>query len=307
MTMGPIPESLLSAVAAHYGFRPKPAERLGGGEESVIYRVACVEGDLVLRISPEWRSVAELTWSYRRALDAARQIPEVVAPLPTRDGMPVVLVQTQPVSLFPFVRGVHLDREKSRLRDQAAALLARLHKFFLGSGGQGTRPPAAPAAPVMRQAKSFLPELADPDLDRYLANGRAVWDDLRAPIHGDFYRGNLLCHGERIQGLIDWDDCRIGGLHQDLAWSLWEFAKDPISGDQLDETRALQFLEAYRRSAGPVPTDALDFVVPLIRKHLRYEIHRAVAAKELGEQVDNDYLGSELRAFRNLKGIELST
>jgi hypothetical protein len=45
--------------------------------------------------------------------------------------------------------------------------------------------------------------------------------------------------------------------------------------------------------------------MPLIRQHLRVEIRGALAAKEAGETMDEDYLREELEAFANLMGLRL--
>jgi len=302
----PVPEHFLNVVSEHYGLHVTPVEQLSGGEESDVYRVFNSNGVFVLRIGPAWRSVAELVWSYSRAYEASQQIPEVTSPLLSRNGMPVVEAENRPLSLFPFVEGMPLDRDDDSQRDQAAVLLARLHKHFIGSTGHDQRPPTSTNAPGVRKPRHDPPEIFDPNLERYLSETRLERHHLRATIHGDFYRGNVLCRDKRIQGLIDWDDCRIGDLYQDLAWSIWEFAKDAATGDRLDECRAMRFVNVYRQSAGPVSIDGLGFVVPLIRKHLRYEIRRDVAARENGEYMDEEYLAGQIRAFQSLKDHQLS-
>jgi Ser/Thr protein kinase RdoA (MazF antagonist) len=220
--------------------------------------------------------------------------------------MLVVETENRPLSLFPFVEGAPLNRDDGSQRDQAAVLLARLQRHFIGSTGHGQRPPTSANAPGMRKPRQDPAGIFDPNLDRYLSEIHLERYHLRAPIHGDFYRGNILCRDKRIQGLIDWDDCRIDELHQDFAWSIWEFAKDAAAGDRLDEGRAMRFVDVYRQSAGPVSTDELGFVVPLIRNHLRYEIRRDVAARENGEYMDEEYLAGQIRAFQSLKDHQFS-
>src|SRR5688500_8831470 len=51
--------------------------RLHGGEESAAYAL----GDVVVRVSPGWRSLDELDWCYRVAAAAKVHVPEVVAPI----------------------------------------------------------------------------------------------------------------------------------------------------------------------------------------------------------------------------------
>ena len=65
-----------------------------------------------------------------------------------------------------------------------------------------------------------------------------------APVHGDYYRRNLLAEGDRITAVIDWEECHPDWLVLELAQSLWELckcdARDTLHGD-----RAAAFLRAY--------------------------------------------------------------
>jgi len=238
-------------------------------------------------------------------VDAQATIHQVTAPLLTKAAAPLITVEGRPVSLFPFVEGERLDRNDDGLREQAARLLAKLHIFFLQRPHFEARPASAPGNPYRRRPKAEPEVIFDPDLDHTLAKTYDARMALSAPVHGDYYPGNLLsCNGE-IRGIIDWDDCRLDSLHDELAWSVWEFGKHPRDRNHLVMERAYHFLRSYRAAAGPAPTEDIGFVVPLIRQHLRVEIRSALAAKEAGEAIDEDYLSEELEAFENLNVLKL--
>jgi Ser/Thr protein kinase RdoA (MazF antagonist) len=296
---------VIGFVAEQYGQSILIRDKLCGGEESDVFRVEANEGTLALRISPAWRSFDELLWAYRRARETQARIPQVTAPLLSKASAPLIVVGGRPVSIFPFVDGERLDRDDDGLREQAARLLAELHAFFLRQPRYKARPASSPENPTRRRPKANPEAIIDADLDSYLAKTHDGRMALLAPIHGDFYPGNILCRGGEIRGLIDWDDCRVGSLYDELAWSVWEFCKDPKGRNQLVVDRACQFFRSYAAAGGPVPTENLRFVVPLIRQHLRVEIRSALAAKEAGEAIDEDYLREELEAFANLKGLRL--
>jgi homoserine kinase type II len=82
-----------------------------------------------------------------------------------------------------------------------------------------------------------------------------------APIHGDYYRQNLLTQGDQISGIIDWDECRADWLCFELAFALWEFCGQ----EAFDQQQGVVFLHAYREAGGPVPHSEFDLIVPFMR------------------------------------------
>ena len=292
---------LLGAVAARYGFELGPGEPLGGGYESDIIKAERVGGAVVVRISPEWRSLDELTWAYELATYAAAQIPEALAPLRARDGSLAFEHRERVVSVFPFVRGAMLDRANAAERDSAARLLARLHRVLPAWRAARPRPASRHSAPNLVPAVD-PPGLVDHALDDAVARLAA-----RAPAaltHGDYYRGNVRCADGEIVALFDWDDACSWTLENELAWSVWEFAQaDDVA--TLDLDRARRFLDVYAASDGPVPLGDLDFVIPFIRDDVRTEIREAAAAVEAGIEVDRSYVDRSRAAFTTLSDIRL--
>src|SRR6185437_15239420 len=103
------------------------------------------------------------------------------------------------VTIWPFVPGRHLDRDNPAERAAAAGLLARLHRAALAVRSRGPRP-------IDRDAPPARP---DPTL-------AALPADLpRGPVHGDFYRRNILVDGDRL-ALLDWDEVRLDALAAEL-------------------------------------------------------------------------------------------
>ncbi|HYH78956.1 MAG TPA: phosphotransferase [Longimicrobium sp.] len=306
-----IPPSLLAAVERRHGLAVATAEPLAGGYECDVALLTATDGRrCVLRVSPSSRSVEELAWAYELASFAAEWIPEAVAPLAGRDGSLLFLHDGRPVSLFPFVAGRLLDRDDPAERDAAARLLGGLHTLLQDWPGLRPRPdapgyrmssPSIASAAELAEQDAVLP---DTELARFLASWRANPRLPPAPLHGDFYRGNLLCAEGRVAGLLDWDDAGIGSREYELAWSVWEFAQARAPDTTLDSTRALRFLEAYAE-IGPVDVSDRGFVVPLIRAHLRFEVVRAEAERRQGAQVDETYIARNVAAFHALRSQSL--
>jgi len=273
---------------------------LNGGEEAQVWRVESIDGPLVVHASPAWRGTEELAWIHGLLRFTARQAPEAVAPLPARDGSTLIPHQDWWLSLFPFVPGAFLDREDAVQREAAARLLARMHRAMLGWKAPGRRPNSTPAQlPPIPDP----PELVDAALDAWRAGLAASVESLtRGPIHGDYYRRNVLWHDDRISGVIDWFESRIAYLIEEIAWSTWEFAKT-AAGDDLHLDRAQDFLAAYLDEGGPVSPREFQHVVPAIRWGLRDEVRAALAAASRGLPWDPEYRAEEIRAFGRLPAL----
>ncbi len=176
--------------------------------------------------------------------------------------------------------------------------------------GRGSRRPAGQrvatagcqrVATAGWQRVATADDMADPELDDTLASWRAGAGVVapRGPVHGDFYRRNILdCDGRLA--LLDWDEARIDAVSVELAWSVWEFGH---SGSALDPARARGFLDEYRRAGGP-PYDT-GMIVPFIRDRLRWEVARSRSAAAVGEYHDLAYEADEVRAFAMLRGMTL--
>ncbi|THV30684.1 phosphotransferase enzyme family protein [Glycomyces paridis] len=283
------PENLASALAERFSLPIADAEPVRGlGDECEIWRT----GGHAVRVSPTFRSTDDLEWVYRTVARLAEFVPEVVVPLRDADGRAVIEVAGNPVSVWPWIDGQQLDREDPTARRQAADLLARLHTAASALSDPGPRP-----QPVARcESCGHWDDLQDPTLDAALAAVRRR--PTRMPLHGDFYRRNLIRRDGAIAGLIDWDELRIHLPESELAWATWEHSKN-TTGDTLLPDRARDFLTAYEHRTGR-PVDR-DLIVPLIRDGLRLEICRARAT----HTADDTYTAGQLHAFRELRDTAL--
>ncbi|TCC30858.1 hypothetical protein E0H92_37765 [Kribbella speibonae] len=257
--MQAVPEALMAEVRDRYGVVAEHAEVIGGGTASKLWRLDSVPS-VVVRLS-RYYGLPEQQWSCRVAAEFAGKVPEVIAPLVAGDGAAVFLWQGWPITVWPFVTGAPLDRQKPVERRRAARLLARLHASarVFPSLGEGVPPEVEDS-----EAERLFP---DCELDQWLRwwaghNG----DEPVGWMHRDFFPGNVLCRDGRIVGVVDWDEVEWGPLINELAWSVWEFGKSP-AGDALDLDHAQEFLTEYQQAGGPVRTSTA--LIPLIRARLR--------------------------------------
>jgi len=262
-------------------------QRLHGGEESAAYRL----GPHVARIGPEWRTNAEAEWCHTVALAAAEQVPEAIAPRRTVDGVTVVRCDGRPLSLWPFVEGAWGDKSDEGQRRQAAELLARVHMALRSARTSVShRPPST-------ISWDTADETVDADLDAWLVDFDGGGWQVQ-PLHGDFYRGNVLVSSGRIVGLLDWDEAFIGPPERELAWAAWEWTGD------LDLTGVRQFVRQYLDAGGPArPMDDV-MLRQLIRQRLRNDVSYAAGATGRGtalDEADREYHARQIESFWHLR------
>lgn len=278
-------ESLLGISASRVG-------RLGGGEEATVARVDTSAGPIVVQERPSWRTRAEIEWVHAVVRQAAREVPEAVAPI-ERDGQSVFEWDGRLLAFYPFVEGERLDREDPALRVEAAHLLAAIHLALLDWKG-APRPDPGPGAPTLVPDP---PDLSDAALD-------AWWSAVRETLvvgatHGDYYRGNLLCSGDRIVGVVDWSEASVRSIALELAGATFELCRDDEHTFRAE--RADDFIGRYRSAGGPVPAEELKVLLPLIRVWVRNDARWALA---LGERDGDGYAGRQTRAFCELASFD---
>jgi len=294
--------ALCTAIANRYHLSLSPARRLSGGEECEIWLTTSDDVPLIVRISPGQRSLVQLGWTHTLMLSLRPLLPVVVAPLRATDGSTLFLYDGRPVALFPFVEGTPLDRELPAQRHAAARLLARLHSVMLADSTVPSQPQRYLTETAHLPRLEDPEALIDPEFDAWHA---ALLQQPAAltcgPIHGDYYRRNLLVRDGMITAVIDWDNAHPDFLMQEVAWSTWEFCQT-ASGDDLHHDRARAFVEAYRDAGGPCKAEEFALLIPFIRWRLREEIRFNLAAAAAGHDWDPEYVDEELRAFERLRG-----
>jgi len=330
--------TLLAEVARRYGLASvRDAGTLSGGEWNQVHRIETETGPLVLRIAhPATRPESA---AYELALMRLmhREIPQVPLPLPTDDGRDFWIWEDRIVSLCPLMPGRVADRESAGLQAEAAAMLARLHRVALECSSSGPHPHYEPLREVSWKRNLWFDWTA---VRKYLASGRVeealdglgvedgrelcrrfnCLDEERqaaeawvqrvagsqrrlhfAPVHGDYYRGNVLAEGARITAVIDWEEAHPEWLVFELASALYEFCKDD-ERCTLERARATAFLQAYREAAGPVPPSDDDLLLPFIRVIRLIEVLFSLDQARQGQPWDPAYTLGNLRALENLHG-----
>jgi len=259
--MGARLSPLSDVLREAYAIRAPRLAPLGGGYQNELWRAGeC----LVVRV--EAASPESVAWEHELLAFLAPRITEVVEPVHRTSGSTFVELGGRVISVWPYVDGSPARRRHEPHALGAVKLLGRVHRATAGWDG-GQRPGARPV------------------------DGQGA----RGPIHGDFYRGNVLIRRGRIVGLVDWEESCVDLFAYDLANAVWEFCKDKRRHD-FDPGLARAMVDAYE---GPAETGAL---LELIRVRRRREIDDSRRREAAGEPVDLVYRRHNERALAKLGG-----
>jgi Ser/Thr protein kinase RdoA (MazF antagonist) len=194
-----------------------------------------------------------------------------------------------------------LDWDRNCLWDWSAV------RDFLARGAEGPggslqeEPPEVTAA-SKREIVARLPQIERERetmrawVARLAASGRRLQV---APVHGDYYRRNLLVEEGRVTAVLDWEDCQLDWVALELGRAVWEFCKCKRRHILLP-ARARAFLSAYQEAGGPVPETDFDLLLPFIRCALLIDALTDLGNAVPGEAWDAEYTWHNLRSLENL-------
>jgi aminoglycoside phosphotransferase (APT) family kinase protein/GrpB-like predicted nucleotidyltransferase (UPF0157 family) len=216
-----------------------PIERVGSsGTDNALYRLG---DELVVRLPRiEW-AVGGIEKEFEWLPELAPRVPAAI-PMPLAKGVPALGYPWE-WGVYTWLEGENpapgAGRSADGLVDDAARFIRALHAIDLAGG-----PPARRGAPVRVQDERARAALADLEGSIDVDAATRAWEAaLEAPpwagtpvwVHGDLLPGNLLVHGGRLTGVIDWAGVGVGDPACDLiiAWGLLPAEARPVFREQL--------------------------------------------------------------------------
>lgn len=294
-----VPDGVREAVERHYDLGAVDVvERLPSGVSNDVFGVRARGRSLVLRVQQIRSGIESVEWEHALVSALAGVVPEVPAPIRTRDGGTFVPHDGLALSLLPFANALPARVGDPAERLEAARVLARLH----GASAELEPPPRPGHA---RLADLPFPEVGalSPELARHASRLEELRADAIAVVrrlaeqrlttgvvHGDYFPGNLLVADRRAVAVLDWEEADVDWQAYDVACAAWSFTVAEMS-DQLDRGAMDDFVARYRDAGGTVPPSEDDVLVPLVRVKRILEILRAPTDR----RVDWEY---QLRNFR---------
>jgi aminoglycoside phosphotransferase (APT) family kinase protein len=189
-----------------------------------------------------------------------------------------------------------LPEAQSRARAFAAArMLAALHRVDPAAIGLADEQVITPVGEVDRWTRTFdtVPDEVRVGYQACAAALRAnAPDPLPAVVvHGDYRLGNMLCQGDDVHAVIDWEIWSRSDPRIDLSWLLFftDEAHHPVVPPDLDSGMPsdAELLAAYEDASGrPVPD--LGWFAALTR--YKEAAAMALIAKHLARKGDTDTL-----------------
>jgi len=256
------------AVTELYRMPTAEPQYLASGMLNQSWRV----GAVVLRVSRPARTAPQLRYEHRMLAELGATLPEIVAPIPARNGPTLQSVHGRQLSLFPFVAGT-LGSELSAesRRRPTATMMARAHRVSLERLDFDQRPGFHAVddrsrwlwprlSPMLRREVADVDEqfaLFDDEvgiLNAWLGELERSGRNLpRAVVQGDTNPRNLIFNGSDLVAVIDWDECQVDLLHAAIAREAYASA-DPES-----------FWHSYLQAGGPLDPDSFDVLAGFAR------------------------------------------
>jgi aminoglycoside phosphotransferase (APT) family kinase protein len=190
-----------------------------------------------------------------------------------------------------------LPEDRTRARAFAAVrMLADLHRLEPARIGLGDEPVLTPVDEVDRWTRTFdtVPEEVRTGYRECAAALRATAPPPVDPVvvHGDYRLGNMLCDGDGVVAIVDWEIWSHSDPRIDLSWLRFftDEARHPVVAPGVDSGMPsdVELLEAYEAHLGRTVED-LDWFDALTR--YKEAAAMALIAKHLARKGDTDTLG----------------
>ncbi|MCD4533042.1 phosphotransferase family protein [Nocardioides sp. cx-169] len=270
--------------------RVREVRPLTGGTSSLTFLVEldgvpAADSTVVLKVAPPGlapvrnRDVLRQARLQKALNDAGRPIaPDVLfsdpgAPpaVPPFMAMNLVAGECLEPLLLPAAKRPATARVRSRYL-AAARRLAELHRIPLADLGLQDEPVAALAEEIDRWTKAFrtLPEGLRGNFETAAEALHDTMPQALAPVvnHGDYRLGNVLCEGDDLTAIIDWEIWSVGDPRVDIAWLTYftDDAGHPAAepGPSAGTPTAQEVVEEYQEALGEALPD-LDWFRALTR------------------------------------------
>jgi len=262
-----IEKKLIETIADKYGLNHIDSIiRLEGGERNKVYKISNL--DLVIRIYQPTALLEGILFEHRLMSLLSKQMACVVEPLLYGHDNSYFIFEACPVAVLPYINGVkptHNDCKESAFCYKAGCILGQMHRIAMENKDDFptliSRIPLIQMNPYSNHLYNWekaVKYLSLTDFNAELPYIKKQLEELWSfivelkdmtliPIHGDYYKGNLLWNHEEITGIIDFDDARNEWAEFEISKALWEFTRNYCQLN-FDKKRLNAFLTGYSYS-----------------------------------------------------------
>lgn len=231
-----------------------PERMLEGGQDNLNLLVETNEGPVVLR-RYTYTTPTDIPYEIEAVEFLARRGFPVPRVFRADDGEAIFDLAGRPVAVFSFVEGDHPDEDDASSIERAGRWLARLHNEIEGFTPEAAclysefvevdrcngESPLARYRDLVDAVDAFRPEA-----DRLR---EAAAELPSGVIHADFSAENLLCDGDRLTAVLDFDTSYVGTFVRDLAEAILIWGYDGRSLE-LDPARVAPLVAGYEAVRG---------------------------------------------------------
>jgi homoserine kinase type II len=276
----PLSEQELAQVSARYNLGElRAAHRVERGFVNENWGVETTQGRYFLkRRHPDLRQPEVIRAQHALMARLRRAGFPAPAVVPTVSGETFLVLDGECYEVHGYIEGQPYDHDRPAHLEAAAVTLGRYHIHVRGFAPRAMRAQGDLYSPtILRTNLTHLIEAWELERDPALAQVVRQLEDHAADladgfthhgalprlvIHGDYYAGNLLCEGDRIVGVVDYDKARWQPRVVELAEALIYFAS-PRPGHLrylvypgfLQWEPFTRFLHHYARAVVPEPRE----------------------------------------------------
>ena len=240
-------------LAARLGGEVRDLARMVGGASRETWSFTLDGRPLVVRRDPDG---APRAGAMRReaaliqaAATAGMPVPEIV----DVDDRSIVMQRLDGETIARrILRDDEFETARSRLVDQAASALARLHVGVDPADIDGLPEDADPVVTLRGMLDRFGEPHPALELALLRLDTSRSQSQRRAVVHGDFRLGNWIVDASGLVGVLDWELAHVGNPGEDLGWMCvrsWRFGS-PLPAAGVATREAL--LAAYAAAGGAV-------------------------------------------------------
>lgn len=286
-------------LGQHYGIAVSGYEEATSGIENTTLIVQGNDSKYVFRIYRQARRTnaqihAEINFM---AYLGANHIP-IPTIVPNKSGNPITTFEagsrTWQLLVMEFISGKHPKIRSATLLADIAVTQARMHQLAANYAGQTDMVRRLTELAETKFIQQIDLPAVDDKLRAFLERGAAyrlsLPDELPAgPCHLDYDEENMLCEGDTITAVLDFDDMAIAPYAVCIAYTLWHI-QDEYGTDTADDY--LKFYEQKR----PLTDHERQFL-PAAMLFRHYMI---TAIKVLDGEIDSAHIQSYLRVEQSL-------
>ena len=219
--------------------------RMEGGERNRVYKISGL--DLAVRVYQPTAPLDGVHFEHKLMSLLSEKMSCVIRPLCFEPNKSFFIWDGRPVSVVPFLYGkkpTRGDCENTGFCYEAGKILGLIHRYAAEKSNElpvlSSRVPVIQMDPFYNHMydwekackwlsstvfSSELPYMKD-QLEELWVFIKGLKDMPFIPVHGDYYKGNLLWNGKHITGVLDFDDSRLEWAVYETARSLWEFTRN---------------------------------------------------------------------------------